>query len=111
MEHVDKDLVEKLYDILAKNSIWDLIQTSPLYHKLIQEALQKVVPHPSKPNDIKFLQNELPSIEVKNRVDPLMITPRIYEQNIRGTLIDNGPTLNIFCVDLLVKINWDYSSI
>lgn len=63
---------------------------------MIQEALQRVAPHPiSKPNDITFSQDELPSIEVKNRDDPRMITPCIYEQKIRGTLIDNGSALNI----------------
>lgn len=44
-KHVDKEpnLVEKLYEILANLSLWDLIQTSPSYHKLIQEAIQRVV--------------------------------------------------------------------
>lgn len=79
---------------------------------LIQEAFDKSVPHhSSKSNDITFSKDELPSIEVKNRDDPLMITSCIYEQKIRGNLVDNGSALNICCVDLLDKINWDYSSI
>lgn len=71
-----------------------------------------MVPHlSSEPNDITFSQDELPYIEVRNRYDPLMITSRSYNKNIKGTLIDNGSPLNIFRVDLLDKINWDHSSI
>lgn len=55
--------------------------------------------------------NYLLSIEVKNRDDPLMITPHIYEQNFRGTLIYNGSTLNICGVGLLDKINSIFYSI
>ena len=65
-----------------------------------------MVPHPSsKPNDITFSQDELPSIVVRNRDYPLIITPCIYNKNIRGTLIDHGLALNICFVDLLDKVN------
>ena len=37
-KHIDKDIVEKIHGILAKISLWDLIQTCPSYHRLIQEA-------------------------------------------------------------------------
>lgn len=47
-----------------------------------------------------LLEDELPSLEVKNRSDLLMITPFIHEHKIRRTLIDNGSSLNICCVDL-----------
>lgn len=111
-QHIDREpnLVEQLHATLAKISLWNLIQTSPSYHRLIQEASKKVVSPPcTRLNDIMFLQDELPSLEVKNKSDSLMITPCIYEHKIKDTFIDNGSNLNVCSINLLDKINWDYS--
>lgn len=50
---LDYDLVDQLHATLAKISLWELIQTSPTYHKILQEALQNVIVPPTvKPNDV-----------------------------------------------------------
>ena len=45
LQHASKEyaLVEKLHTAPAKISLWNLMQTSTAYHKMVQEALKLVV--------------------------------------------------------------------
>jgi len=106
-QHIGREynLVKQLYTTSAKISLLYLIQTSPTYHRMLQEAIQKVnVPPSIRPNNVAslfscmhatmtyilFQQHELPPIEVQNQYEPLMIFVIINRMSMRRTMIDGG---------------------
>ena len=119
--------MEQLQVVLAKISLWELLQTSPTYHEALQKALSTLpVPWPiiytinsffdciytvpSIPS-IVFIEDDLPPLEVQNRCDALMVAMSINRNTIRHTLIDNGLGLNFCSMDMLKDIQADLSTI
>lgn len=122
----DYNVIEQLHVTLTKMSLWDLLHTAPIYQGMLQEALQKILLpsfarppnvnalmdhiHADSPN-ITFYPHELPSPEVRNLVDPLMIIVHVNSIGIRQTLVDIGSALDVCGVDLLPKIKVDPNSL
>lgn len=120
------DLFEQLKATPAKISLWDFLQTSSTHHGMLQDSSKTLnVPSAMTSNNmaslihsiiapkaqIVFRQDELPSSEVQQQYDPLMIVDIINDSAIRQTLVDNGYGLNVCSINLLHKINVDTSLI
>ena len=61
--------------------------------------------------DILFNQKDLPSKEVQNQYDSLMVAITINKSIIHRNLIDNGSRLNVCSMDMLKEININLSTI
>lgn len=57
----------------------------------------------------ELTQDDLPSHEVQDQYNPLIIIVLINGNSIRSTLVDNGSTLNVHIINLLHKIKVDTS--
>lgn len=121
------DLVEQLRATRAKISLWELLQTSSIYHESLKKALNTLpTPPPNQDNinsilecmhatlinpKIIFTQDDFPSKDVQAHCDSLMVVVLINENLIRRTLIDNGSGLNVCSMDILKAIKDDMSTV
>lgn len=121
------NLIYQLQNTPTKISLWELLQTSPTYYEALKKALatlptlppnqeninnflQCMHATPGHPN-IVFTQKDLPSKEVQNKYDALMVVVSINKSIIRRTLIHNGSGLSVCSMYILKVINIDLSTI
>ena len=60
---------------------------------------------------IVFFDNDLPSIEVQNQYDSLMVVVSFHQNIICLTLIDNESGLNVCSIDMIKEIKVDLTII
>ena len=90
---MDYNLVDQLHATPAKITLWELLQTSLTYNEALQKALSNLPASPPNQDNIHsildsmhampsippivFSDNDLPSLEVQNQYDALMVVVSI----------------------------------